>query len=1099
MEQLQAQLASLIQPVLQTARWYHAATLSERIASTADGILSLASPSHQEGSLEQAHKKLQRWKDQSPFRTGEFFTQRLHMDGITEEDALALLAEPIENVQARLSQPHPPTWVLQLTSALSESHAEAGENLLLLESENNSHAALFLKPFLPLLQQGIARLQAGVEELVQQYETLPFDPQSILSLLFPNVVRQIEPKVARTLVLELNIERLRGHLQGETSEERFRSYLERLSQKEHLTAFLEEYCVLARQLLTTVDLWVNCSLELLQRLCTDWTEILALFSPQSNPGVLVEATGGAGDTHRNGHSVMILRFSSGFQLVYKPKSLTIDIHFQEVLTWLNGLSSHFSFPSFQTIKVSDHQTYGWTECVVAAECTSEEEVRRFYERQGGYLALLYALDAADFHAENVLAAGEHPILIDLEALFHPHFQSAENPGNTRAASQAVEQSVLRIALLPQRFWLSEEYEGVDISGLGSTAGQLSPQPLPRWEGTGTDEMRLVRERLMMQGSKNRPGLNGAEVEAADYIEHIVKGFTCIYNLLMKHHQEFLNQLLPRFAHDEIRFVARATRTYALLLTESFHPNMLRDSLKRERFLDSLWIAVEQQPHLARLIPAERADLLRGDIPMFTTSVDSRDLVTSQGECIKDFFDTPSLDRVRDRIQHLNEHDMNRQVWMIRASFTTRASQVSSPVTEPQSLSHTHSPVSRERLVSAAQAIGDRLCEQALLHEDTADWFGLTLVKEREWLVAPAGTDLASGLPGIILFLSYLGAVTNNSRYTALAQSAYRTLRQAMIEQKAYAMQSSIGAFTGLSSCIYLYSHLAHLWDDSSFLQEAEELVRLVPERIERDTRFDLVDGSAGAIATLLSLYAVAPSPRTLTTAVMCGDHLLAHAQRMEQGVTWKLLHCEMPRTGFARGLTGIAWSLFMLAHASGEERFRETALAALASERSVFSCQQQSDTVEQADTQEHGMSWCYGAPGIALGRLASLPYHDNTLIRQEIEQALRVTVSEGFGYHHEQIGPNHSLYLGDFGNLETVFVAACTRGTEHYREHLERITAQILANSNAHGWVMGVPLNVETPGFMQGLAGIGYALLRLAEPERMPSVLLLQPPVKSAI
>ena len=38
------------------------------------------------------------------------------------------------------------------------------------------------------------------------------------------------------------------------------------------------------------------------------------------------------------------------------------------------------------------------------------------------------------------------------------------------------------------------------------------------------------------------------------------------------------------------------------------------------------------------------------------------------------------------------------------------------------------------------------------------------------------------------------------------------------------------------------------------------------------------------------------------------------------------------------------------------------------------------------------------------------------------------------------------------------------------------------------------PSGVETPGLMTGLAGIGYGLLRLAEPRRTPSVLALEPP-----
>ncbi len=45
-----------------------------------------------------------------------------------------------------------------------------------------------------------------------------------------------------------------------------------------------------------------------------------------------------------------------------------------------------------------------------------------------------------------------------------------------------------------------------------------------------------------------------------------------------------------------------------------------------------------------------------------------------------------------------------------------------------------------------------------------------------------------------------------------------------------------------------------------------------------------------------------------------------------------------------------------------------------------------------------------------------------------------------------------------------------------------------------HGWLCGVAWGVETPGLMTGLAGIGYGLLRLAAPEEVPSLLVLEPP-----
>src|SRR5262249_48799495 len=150
--------------------------------------------------------------------------------------------------------------------------------------------------------------------------------------------------------------------------------------------------------------------------CADWEAIRATFSPAEDPGVLVQLHAGVGDKHRGGQCVLISQFSSGLRVVHKPKALAVDVHVQELLRWLNARGDH---PPFRILTVLDRGSYGWVEYVAARDCTSPEEVGRFYERQGGYLALLYALEATDFHYENLIAAGEHPVLIDLESLFHP--------------------------------------------------------------------------------------------------------------------------------------------------------------------------------------------------------------------------------------------------------------------------------------------------------------------------------------------------------------------------------------------------------------------------------------------------------------------------------------------------------------------------------------------------------------------------------------------------------------------------------------------------------------------------------------------------------
>lgn len=66
-------------------------------------------------------------------------------------------------------------------------------------------------------------------------------------------------------------------------------------------------------------------------------------------------------------------------------------------------------------------------------------------------------------------------------------------------------------------------------------------------------------------------------------------------------------------------------------------------------------------------------------------------------------------------------------------------------------------------------------------------------------------------------------------------------------------------------------------------------------------------------------------------------------------------------------------------------------------------------------------------------------------------------------------------------------------GTDR-RDQVNRLASKILGSARDNGWFCGVPLGVESPGLMTGLAGIGYELLRLAEPTNLPSILVLEPP-----
>lgn len=1080
------------QPQTDAPQWRQALTLTERIALLQ--IVNHRSP-QRELNLALAERRLQRWRSQPPFAKDAFFTQRLNLDGISETELHQLLGEPVQALIDR--SPETPVWTTELIAAFTDAAANASE-LPKTAVQPAPAGAEMLIICEPLIEQGRRRLGSGLQTLRQAYAELPFDLDTVEALLLSHLPAQLSPMLSRAMALELNIARLQGLLAGDTPEERFRSFLQRLRNPATALALLQEYPVLARQLVLGVERWVTVSLEFLQRLCADWAAIQALFSLDGDPGVLVRIQGGVGDTHRGGRSVLIATFSSGQKLVYKPRPLAVDRHFQELLAWLNARGDH---PPFRTLRILERDGYGWIEFVAYEGCTDAEEIQRFYQRQGAYLALLYALAATDFHHENLIAAGEHPVLLDLEALFHPHLAGLDSRQADQMASSVLADSVLSVGLLPQRIWSKAEAEGIDISGLGGAGGQLTPYQLPQWEGLGTDEMHLTRKRVTTRGAQNRPLLHDAGVNPLDHIDAILAGFCQLYALLLNHRDQLLaaDGPLAHFAQDEVRVILRATRTYALLLRESFHPDVLRNGLDRDRLFDRLWSRVEQFPYLAKVIAAERADLQLGDIPLFTTRPTSRALWSSGNGQITDFFDEPSLTLAARRLSRLSDADREQQLWIIRASLATlannpeRATPPSPQVALPQpavELIQTQP----ERLFAAACAIGDRLETLALRNEHNLSWLGMTLENDHGWSLMPLGLDLYGGLPGVALFLAYLGAVTHTKRYTILAQAATATLRH-QLERSDYLTQ--IGGFSGWGGVIYTLAHLGVLWQQPAVFSEAEALVERLSALIEQDDQFDIIGGAAGCIGGLLALHHSAPSPRTLATAIQCGDHLLARAQPQRQGIAWSSPIAQQPLAGMAHGVAGIAWALFELAAVSGERRFWTAACAAIDYERTLFSpeagnwldLREWKDSGQsQAEHEHHFMTaWCHGAAGIGLARLQTLTSWADTHLRGEIDLALQTTLATGFGR-------NHSLCHGDLGNLELLLQTSESYDPQ-WHSMVRQKTELILNSIHQDGWRCGLPLGVESPGLMIGLAGIGYGLLRLAAPTRVPAVLVLAPPV----
>ena len=247
--------------------------------------------------------------------------------------------------------------------------------------------------------------------------------------------------------------------------------------------------------------------------------------------------------------------------------------------------------------------------------------------------------------------------------------------------------------------------------------------------------------------------------------------------------------------------------------------------------------------------------------------------------------------------------------------------------------------------------------------------------------------------------------------------------------------------------------------------------------VETDEYFDIISGAAGCIGSLLALNHCVGEELVKNTAIQCGERLLFTAQATKKGLYWQQPQAKNPQTtGFAHGAAGIAWALLQLGELTERETFYQAGVAAIADERNkIF-----------GDTKNP--IWCNGISGIGLARLAALKYINDSQIRDEIQNALDITLERGWGM-------NHSLCHGDLGNLDLLLQARTILKDAKFEGQINRIAAMILESSQKNGWLCGTLLGVETPGLMIGLAGIGYGLLRIAQPHRVPSVLILEHPV----
>jgi type 2 lantibiotic biosynthesis protein LanM len=380
------------------------------------------------------------------------------------------------------------------------------------------------------------------------------------------------------------------------------------------------------------------------------------------------------------------------------------------------------------------------------------------------------------------------------------------------------------------------------------------------------------------------------------------------------------------------------------------------------------------------------------------------------------------------------------------------------------------------LLSAATDIGEQLAALAFVGDGEAHWTGLVPLADHGFQYRTIGTDLYEGTAGVAIFLAYLARATGRSDFADLARAAYAGAARRNRD-------SSVGAFTGAAGLLYTALHLAAVLDDP--IADALDIIGSIAGDVRKDRVFDVLGGSAGCILVMLQVAARYPSTDALSVARACGRHLVRHAVEIDGGLGWPPgPEGGRPLLGLAHGAGGVAAALGQLAVVAPDPRFTRAARRALAYERAHFVPHaanwpdRRGDGGGASRPERFGWAWCHGAPGVGLARLMT------PLPEAEADVGIAAASTDAHGF-----GGFHNLCHGDLGNAELLVLAG------ERRQARRRAHTVLDYRRRAGGWLCGTPDDIETPSLMTGIAGIGYQLLRLADPDAVPSVLTLAGPV----
>ncbi|XCP83819.1 type 2 lanthipeptide synthetase LanM [Roseburia hominis] len=903
--------------------------------------------------------------------------------------------------------------------------------------------------------------------------------QEINKNLRTQLANKLQNICIRILITYLHLYKEQGKLQGKDSREEYTYFCERIvGSEEFYKKICEEFPVLEHCVQEQITFQVNYFLEIIHHFQQEKEEIERVLCKGKKAGKIIKISSEVSDSHHEGKVVLKVYLDNGYEIFYKPHDMKNEKVYGELLRWFTKETgiTQYEYP------IISHKDHSWCEVVVQSDCSLEVQIKNYYQRVGGHVFLTYLLGTRDLHYENIIAAGEYPVLVDLEAIFSVN-NSQPEVSVEKEVRRRLNQSVLASGLLPVYVW-NKYGEGVNICALNGKGGQLYPVELPYIENGGTSDMRIAYQKRFSKPAKNLAKKDGEFMEPSHYKKEILRGYIKAYCAAMRGETELL-KIIDGWEEIHSRIILCDTQRYTMLLSASYHPDLMRDETDRERFLCSLWKGRKENQKC--IVECEVASLLRGDIPYFYVKSHDTGLY-SEGENIKNSYLICTIGEcVVQRLSELCIGDMKHQCEYIEASLELGSENKENCRNKMYCVKDKNGLSSKEvvNIELYIENLTKHLWKNAIWNKDHTEvsWevVRFSTSKKSTWNLSHMNPYLYDGLAGMLLVVYSLA----DKRKWAEIREMYQVLRNQLFHYTALVYQSEdylqtrkTGLYEGESSIVYAYLILLELSGEEAYLEQARKHMEVVIALLDEDHHYDLLSGNAGAAAALIKLYEITAEERYLKEAERAIGLLSAASIKMQYGIGWRVCDSFEPMSGMAHGNSGILIPVVSLWRLTGKEKYREMAQDVLLYEESLYDPETNNwrdirKCDEKDEQDQDSVAWCHGAAGILFSRLKCMELLNDCNDLQMKSDMERDILRAYKKVKECWLRDSWSLCHGICGNLWILEMAE-----KEIREYGIEEERMISGRRKIGKKMLLLPQEKMNPGFMNGYGGMLYWMLQ---------------------